>query len=199
MADEFASRIDEAVRTAQDKIEQARQRAKKHTDPARRDKQFAEGDLVLLSSKNVSMRTPGSHKLLPKYLGPFKILSVLSPVTYRLELPDSMKCHNVFHVSQLLEYKYDGRAQPPPPPIDFDDGEGGTWLEIDTILAHRIVKRGSTEVKQYLVRWKGYGPEHDEWRDEAGVTEVATTEYWSRKPTELPSRRQRRRQRRRDG
>jgi hypothetical protein len=42
------------------------------------------------------------------------------------------------------------------------------------------LKQGNREKTQYLVRWKGYGPEHDEWRDEASVTEVATDEYWAR-------------------
>lgn len=179
-ADEFAAKIAEAVQLAKDRMTQAQQRAKKLADPARREKQFAAGDMVLLSSKNIALKTPGSNKLLPKYIGPFKVLQALGPVTYRLELPSSMKCHNVFHVSQLLEYKTDGREQAPPPALDFDDGEGGTWLEIETVLGHRTVKRGSREVRQYLVRWKGYGPEHDEWRDEAGVTEVATDEYWAR-------------------
>jgi hypothetical protein len=179
-ATEFASGVADAVAAAKDKLEQARQRAKRSADPARREKQFAAGERVLLSSKNIALKTPGSNKLLPKYVGPFKILDVLGPVTYRLELPSGMKCHNVFHVSQLLEYKTDGRTQAPPPPLDFDDGEGGTWLEIDTILSHRAVKLGTREVTQYLVKWKGYGPEHNEWRDEASVTEVATAEYWSK-------------------
>jgi hypothetical protein len=91
-----------------------------------------------------------------------------------------MKCHISFHVSRLLKNKTDGRAQAPPPHIDFDDGEGGTWLEIDIVLSHRKLKQGNRVKTQYLVRWKGYGPEHDEWRDEAGVPEVATEEYWDR-------------------
>ena len=179
-ADDFAAAMADAIESAEAKLEQARQRAKNIADPARRERQFAAGDLVLLSSKNIALKTPGSNKLLPKFLGPFKITEALSPVTYRLQLPDSMRCHNVFHISQLMEYKTDGRAQAPPPPLDFDDGEGGTWLEIDRVLSHRRVKYGSREVMQYLVQWKGYGPEHNEWRDEAGVTEVATDEYWAR-------------------
>jgi hypothetical protein len=102
-ADAIASEIQTAVELAKQKIEQARQRARRIADPARRDKQFAAGDMVLLSSKNIALKTPGTNKLLPKFLGPFKVLNVLGPVTYRIELPSSMKCHNVFHVSQLLE------------------------------------------------------------------------------------------------
>jgi hypothetical protein len=47
------------------------------------------------------------------------------------------------------------------------------------VLNHRKVKVGRRSVMQYLVRWKGYGPENDEWRDEVGVTAAATDAYWA--------------------
>jgi hypothetical protein len=76
-ADAFASQINTAVQLAKQKLEQARQHAKRIVDPARRDKQYAAGDMVLLSSKNITLKTPGSNKLLPNFLGPFKVLDVL--------------------------------------------------------------------------------------------------------------------------
>ena len=86
----------------------------------------------------------------------------------------------MFHVGLLLEYKSDGRAQPPPPALEFDDGEGGQWFELDRVLSHRQVRVGRRSLTQYLVSWKGYGNEWNEWRDESGVTELATDEYWAR-------------------
>jgi hypothetical protein len=130
-----------------------------------------------LSSKNIALKTPGVRKMLPEWLGPFEVKRVLSPVTYELDLPSSMHCHKVLHASYLLEYRFDGRAQPEPQPIDFDDGEGGIWLETDTVLGHRTGRGGVT---QYLVKWKGLGDEHNEWRDEPCVTKAATVEYWQR-------------------
>ena len=50
----------------------------------------------------------------------------------------------------------------------------------DRVLSHRFIKLGRRNVTQYLVRWKGYGDEWNEWRDEVGVTDVATQEYWAR-------------------
>jgi hypothetical protein len=64
--------------------------------------------------------------------------------------------------------------------LEFDDGEGGQWFEIDRILSHREVRVGRRVVMQYLVKWAGYGDEYNEWRDEPGVTASATSEYWSR-------------------
>jgi len=136
-ATEFAVRMKQIIDKAKIRLEAAWSRAMRIANPGRRDTVFKVGDQVLLSSRNIAMKTPGSSKLLPKYLGPFKVIKVLSPVSYRLDLPTSMKCHNVFHVGLLsLEYKTDGRDQPPPPALEFDDGEGGQWFEIDRIFSH---------------------------------------------------------------
>lgn len=124
--EEFATRMRDIVVKAKERLELlARHRAMKTANPARRQALFNVGDRVLLSSRNIAMKTPGTNKLLPKYLGPFPVSEVLSPVTYRLELPASMRCHNVFHAGLLLEYKTDGREQNPPVVLEFDDGDGG--------------------------------------------------------------------------
>ena len=177
---DFAARMAEIIAKAKERLKSARQKALRVANPARREAIFKVGDQVLLSSRNITMKTPGTNKLLPKYLGPFKVTEVLSPVTYRLDLPTGMKCHNVFHAGLLLEFKSDGRAQPPPPALEFDDGEGGQWFELDRVLSHRQVRVGRRSLTQYLVSWKGYGDEWNEWRDESGVTELATDEYWAR-------------------
>ncbi len=36
---------------------------------------------------------------------PFTITEQIRPVAYRLELPSSMKIHNVFHIDLLMPYK----------------------------------------------------------------------------------------------
>lgn len=64
----------DTIAKAKAKLQQARDRARTVADRSRRDKQFDVDDLVLLSSRNMHMVTPGTNKLLPKYLGPFKVL-----------------------------------------------------------------------------------------------------------------------------
>ena len=63
--------------------------------------------LKILPMRGV-MRFGKKGKLSPRYVRPFKILERISPVAYRLALPDSMTgVHNVFNVSILRKYIQD--------------------------------------------------------------------------------------------
>jgi hypothetical protein len=57
-------------------------------------------DLVYLLWKNIKIKRL-SLKLDHMKLGPFKILKVLSPLIYRLELPPNIWIHLVFYISLL--------------------------------------------------------------------------------------------------
>jgi len=47
------------------------------------------------------------------------------------------------------------------------------------MVEHKRERNGTV---QYLVRYKGYGPEHDEWLGEAALETApgAIKEYWAR-------------------
>jgi hypothetical protein len=122
------------------------------------------GDEVWLDRKNIQTDRP-SQKLDFRRLGPFKILEKMGPLTYKLQLPPSMRIHPVFHVSHLNPRKADtipGRKQEQPPPVVV---EGEEEYEVESILDSRKWGRGF----QYFVKWKGYGPEHNEWVPKANV------------------------------
>lgn len=80
-----------------------------------------------------------------------------------------MKQHNVFHVSLLKTYRTDGRVQPPDPTVCEEDGE--PYFPIERFLDHRISKRGRKASREFLVKWLGYGSEHNSWEPESGLLE----------------------------
>jgi hypothetical protein len=174
-ASEQAELITQAVKQAKLAMEAAQQRQKAYADAKRRDVDFVVGQEVLLSTVNIRPKFKGSPKLLPKWIGPYKIVKVINPVAFKLELPASLKLHSVFHASLLKAYKSDGVVQPPPPPEMI---EGELEYVVEDILSHRW--RGKK--LEYLVRWLGYGHEHDTWEPEencANSPELVSN-YWAR-------------------
>ena len=129
----------------------AQQRQKHYADKGRRDVDLKEGDLVLLSTKNIKFKDPPgqARKFLPKFIGPFKIKQQVHAVAFRLELPSRMKIHNVFHTSLLKPYQGDARRAAPAPEII----DGHEEYEVEQLLAHEIVGRKRRKpLIQYLVR-----------------------------------------------
>jgi hypothetical protein len=67
---------------------------------------FKVGDLVLLSTdtlKDNVISNLGSHKLLPKYIGPYKVIKCIGHA-YTLNMPKSMRLHPTFYVGRLKRY-----------------------------------------------------------------------------------------------
>ena len=100
-------------------------------------------------------------KLQPRRYGPFKITEVISPVAYRLALPNTWTIHNVFHASLLhpyMETREHGAnyTQPPPDLIDGDEE-----YEVEKIIKHR--RYGQGKMLQYLIKWKGYPESDNTW------------------------------------
>ena len=90
---------------------------------------------------------------MPKYIGPFKVLRRVNAVAYELELPESMKIHNVFHTFLLKPYCSVGTYQPPAPTV-FDDEHVEYTVERILDYTGRVYKRKLR--KEYLVHWKGF-------------------------------------------
>ena len=68
------------------------------------------GDHVFLKvmPKRGVVRFSKWGKLVPRHIGPFKILERVGTVSYQLALPPSLSdVHDVFHVSMLWKYTLD--------------------------------------------------------------------------------------------
>lgn len=113
-AADLAAHIQEGVARAKRALEAAQRRQKRYADARRSDVSFGEGEEVLLSTANLNLKTGGGvRKLLPLFVGPFKIEARVGAVAYRLALPDTLKqLHPVFHVSLLRPYHSDPNRSP---------------------------------------------------------------------------------------
>ena len=79
----------------------------KQTRDANRKRQpapFQLGDLVYLLMQNITFQKGLTRKLIPKFIGPYKIITNHGNSLFKLELPTELKrrgVHNVFHSSLL--------------------------------------------------------------------------------------------------
>ncbi|PRP78085.1 hypothetical protein PROFUN_13894 [Planoprotostelium fungivorum] len=149
-------------------LEEARQDMKRFADRHRSAAPiYQPGDKVLLSTKNFGTSRP-KPKWADKWIGPYCILKEAHPgsSSYVLSLPPSIKIYPVFHTSLLTPYVENtlvGRKRPAPPPVVID---GEQEYEVKAILDVRK-RYGKT---QYLVSWKGYGPEENLWLPEDNLS-----------------------------
>ena len=96
------------VRFVQDAIASAVDRQKEQADKNGRANRlsFNVGEWVLLSTTNLpahAVTNVGSNKLLPRYIGPFRIMQVRGSA-YTLQLPPKMRTHPTFYVGRLRPY-----------------------------------------------------------------------------------------------
>ncbi|KAI2648330.1 Transposon Tf2-9 polyprotein [Labeo rohita] len=142
---------------------------------------FHVGDKVYLSTRNINLCTD-SKKLTPRYIGPFKITHRLNPVTFRLQLPASLRIHPVFHQSQLKPVFFPPLSPqvpaPPPPRIIV----GGPAYTVRRILDSRPRGCGT----QYLVDWEGYGPEERSWVPWRFILDPALIQDYRRRVSSSP-------------
>ncbi|KAF8694673.1 hypothetical protein RHS03_08144, partial [Rhizoctonia solani] len=125
--------------------------------------QFEIGEEAWLDAKNVNLKTL-SPKLTEQQLGPFKVIEKISNQAYQLELPPTMRIHNVFYVGLLSKVKRDKthafKNRPPPVTVDREE---------------EYEVKGITDAKErdrkwfFQVKWKGYGSEENTWEPQENL------------------------------
>ena len=145
---------------------------------------YRPGHRVMLSTANLPLKVL-SRKLAPRFVGPFPVSKIINPCTVKLSLPLSMRrIHPSFHVSQLrplISCPLSPPVKAPPPPTVIDGGE--------TYMVRRLLKvRCRGRGLQYLVDWKGYGPEERCWVPSRFVLDHRLIEDFHRQNPEAPIR-----------
>jgi hypothetical protein len=170
-----AERMKLALDQARSHAELAQARQKRLADRHRRLLQLRDGDKVLLATEGLQLRS-GTHKLTARYIGPFRVMGTVNDNAVTLELPPLLGAlHPTINISRLKLYR-DGHSLFPQrpqqlhqPPAVTADTNGVAEYEVECVLA----QRGTGARRELLIRWKGYGPEHDQWQSRSQLIRTA--------------------------
>jgi hypothetical protein len=89
------------LQTAKAGMETAQQRQQRYANRHRRDLQFEPGDLVMITTSDIKIRTLAA-KFKQRWIGPHPITHRTGAVTYRIKLSPGLKrLHPIFHASKL--------------------------------------------------------------------------------------------------
>ncbi|KAL0195693.1 hypothetical protein M9458_009265, partial [Cirrhinus mrigala] len=100
-------RCEETWNRAHVHLQRAVRRTQIQADRRRRPSPTYEpGQWVWLSTRDLRLRLP-SKKLSPRYVGPFRIIRQITPVSFKLELPAEYRISPTFHVSLSGEPRRD--------------------------------------------------------------------------------------------
>ncbi|KAI3454910.1 hypothetical protein Pfo_011573 [Paulownia fortunei] len=151
---------------------------KKWADERRRPQEFNMGNQVLVKLLPQQFKAlRGINKgLVRRYEGPFLIVAKVGKVSYRVDLPSSLKIHPIFHVCMLKPYHEDeedpsrGQSHRTPPVVtkSYDKKiEEVLTKKIEEVLTKKIVqRRGVQPCFQYLIKWKGLPESKATWKPE---------------------------------
>ena len=161
-ANKFVERMQEIQREAKVALSKVQEDMKRYADRHRREvEEYKVGDLVLLSMKDLKYQMVGrrTEKLTERFIGPYKVKSIVSMNAIELELPSTVKIHPVVNVSRVQRYtsQVEGQKKEIPQPVVI---EGKEEWEVEKIMNKRWVR----ERDKYLVRWKGCTAEEDTWK-----------------------------------
>ncbi|GJZ06461.1 putative reverse transcriptase domain-containing protein, partial [Tanacetum coccineum] len=136
---------------------------KSYADVRRKPLEFEVGDKVMLkvSPWKGVVRFGKRGKLSPRYIGPFKILSRVGSVAYKMELPRGLQgIHNTFHVSNLKKCLSDEELVIPLDEVRID--EKLHFIEEPIEIMDREVKQlKQSRIPIVKVRWNSRrGPEY---------------------------------------
>ncbi len=147
---------------ARDAIKRSLDKQAYYYDRGRRQPNLKEGDEVLINPHSLELvDVKGkSRKLVQRKIGPFEVMEVLSPTTYRLRLPDTYPMHPVVNIQHLTKYHRSPDKSRSILENPRDKLKESEEYEVEKIVAER--RRGNKLF--YLVRWKGYNAENDSWQ-----------------------------------
>jgi hypothetical protein len=152
---ELIQEKEEQVIQIRQRLKEAHDRQKIYADAYRTDRSYKARDQVFIRIRpnKSTIRFGKGTKLLPKFIGPFKIQERIGPVAYCLVLPPHLhKTHNAFHVSILRHYVVDKSHKLNWKELHVSD-MGTLMVESLCILDRRVRHLRIRLVDQVKVQW----------------------------------------------
>ncbi|GJU10627.1 reverse transcriptase domain-containing protein [Tanacetum coccineum] len=158
---ELVQETTKKISQIKDMLKAACDRQKSYAGQRRKPLEFSVGDHVLLkvSPWKGVVRFGKNGKLAPRYVGPFEITERISPVAYRLRLPQELNgVHDTFHVSNLKKSLADPTLQIP---LEIQIDAKLNFIEEPVeILEREFKKLKRSRIAFVKVRWNSKrGPE----------------------------------------
>ena len=158
---EFKERMEDALKEAKVALLKSKDDMAKYYDQRRTPSlDYQPRDRVYLDASDIHTTWP-SQKLSHWRLGPFPVIRKVGNSTYCLCLPPSMsQLHPVFNVVKLTLAPDDpvpGWCLHHSPLPEIIDGE--KEFIVEEILDSRVIN----QKLHYLIKWEGYGIEHNSW------------------------------------
>jgi len=155
----FIDHVKETLLAAHDALVTARTFQTYHANKLRRDDpQLKLGALVYLATKNLALPKGRASKLLPKFIGPYAILSMDERKSvYELDLPDILRkrrIHPKFHITRIKPHNANDDAVFPHRDVsvyyDFGNDTEKEW-NVESIIGHEWINNKSI---RFHVRWE---------------------------------------------
>jgi hypothetical protein len=160
-------------------LEDAQIRMQKYYNKNRPVQKFDVGNKVMISTKNLNIEhlgisKIGTTKFGPLWIGPYPIVAVTTPDTYKLLLPIGLKLHPEFHTSLLKPYVSDINTERLNKPNEGLIAAGGNSNEEAFLIEDILNHRKSKGVISYLVKWLGYPHSENSWEPLVNIQKPAS-------------------------
>ncbi|GBG87014.1 hypothetical protein CBR_g44468 [Chara braunii] len=169
----FLRRMQELLVKARDQMAKTQQRMSQQANRQRLPCPFCAGDLVWVSAAEFSLEQDISRKLLPKWMGPWPIVTPAGDAhegpSFTIQLPGHLPVYPVFHCSKLALYTptehddFPRRRTQDPPSMDG-------FQEVSYIISQRRYGNKPTE---YLVHFAYCTHRADRWLTRAELQATA--------------------------
>ncbi|RZB46923.1 Leucine aminopeptidase 1 isoform B [Glycine soja] len=158
---------DTTFQAIRSKLFKAQAAMKSQADNKRRAVNYQMGDWVLLKLRprwQVTARGAQAltGKLAKRFYGPFQVVERIGPVAYKLQLPEGVQIHPIFHCSKLKPFRGSSENMVGIPlPIELLHDQPLVFPL--AILDTRRASNGDTW--EVLVQWNGLSPDDTTWED----------------------------------